>query len=109
MRLMREATLRRELHKTIDASEELDLHRRVHGDEEGVVLEQLDEHLARREAIQTALQRNASFTHSPEPRHRRPAGPSCCARVLSSTVATVFQRSLNGLITIWLYFADGTP
>ena len=25
---------------------------------------------------------------------------------MSSTLATVLQRSLNGVVTIWLYFAD---
>ena len=28
------------------------------------------------------------------------------ARLLNSTVAKVFRRALNGLITVWLYFAD---
>ena len=140
IKMMREATLRHELHRAIDAEEELDLRLRVRrgsrddsdleagggagnagsdggGDEGGTadgdaraaddpIGAQLQVQQARRTSLQTALQRHASFVSSPEPRHRGRNGDGCCSWLLESTFFTVFQRALNGLVTVWLYFAD---
>ena len=124
IRLMREGTLKRELHKAIDATEELEFKLRVQrGSEELITPDQMelaaDDALAavvqqeeelrqqqlRRSKLQNALAETTVAT-SPETRARPTAGATRWSRFMSSTFVTVFKRALNGLVTVWLYFAD---
>jgi len=124
-RFMRERTLKQELHKAVDRAEELELQLIVNRrDAQGSstenelqqdevaarheqTLARLHEQQARRGSLQVALS-NAAVASSPELRKSSTwqSRPNCWARFASSTFLAVFQRSLNGLITIWLYFAD---
>ena len=48
-----------------------------------------------------------SHTHMDAPHGMCAAGAeSCLTRCTSSTLAKVLTRSVNGLVTIWLYFMD---
>lgn len=132
-RMMREQTLRRELHKAIDATEELELQMRVRrGSVDAVTVgeaaaadaadgastspvgamigAQLQEQQERKEKLAFALQRNTSHSslspNSSSAQLLRERKHSCWSRCMSSTLVAVFQRSLNGLVTVWLYFAD---
>ena len=82
------------------------LAQRVHGANEDVQ-KKLDEAEERYSKLQAVLERNPSFAESPQHRAARlKDGKGCCARVFGSTLLGVFRRSLNGLVTTWLYFAD---
>jgi hypothetical protein len=128
VRMMREATLRRELHKAVDATEELELKLRVKGSlandrkEEAAVasLEEtsdgsaemgaaLRKGQARRDKLQSALISTVTNAGDSPLRARsfiQRDARGCWMRCTESTLAIVFRRSLNGLVTVWLYFAD---
>ena len=116
VRMMRERTLRNELHKAIDTSEELYLQKMVRtstqSDEDDEDDEQLAQQMevqrARQSQLQAALSRNHSFKTSPERflKRTRTFKGSWCEKMRHSSFIQVFRRSLNGLVNVWLYFAD---
>lgn len=98
VRLMRENTLRFELHKIVDGTEELELKMRVRGgadgggaDGGGTELRQLHE---KRTVLQQALTAQA-VAASPE-RRRVASNSSCWSAFMRSTLMVVFRRALNG-------------
>ena len=146
LKLMRDKTLKRELHRAIDASEELQLRLMVkkmgapgakgapagptaeavaskpapHGnaqsndadDEEDPAVAQLRSYQERRAKLQTALSRHYSSKallpdlDGGSQKAQAAERSSCMGQLMNSTFAKVFKRSANGLITVWLYFAD---
>ena len=137
--MMRDKTLKRELHRAIDATEELDEDdgaaqltrwQRVSVDgrdggrgvveaakspddveeEEDKAVQLLKQYQKYKGRLKTALSKHYSskFNLSPEkkPRRRHSQTESCTERFMQSNLLKVFKRSLNGLVTVWLYFAD---
>uniref|UniRef100_A0A7S2DER8 Uncharacterized protein n=1 Tax=Haptolina brevifila TaxID=156173 RepID=A0A7S2DER8_9EUKA len=112
---MREGTIRRELHKAVDAAESLQLKIRVRRStapdgSDGIdahVEEELAAHQERRRSLQGLLARSSQAQSSPELLKARSwKSASCYSRCMHSSLWAVFTRSLNGLLVVWLYFMD---
>ena len=138
--MMRDKTLKRELHRAIDATEELQMKMMVRRssrdgsevsvdgrdggrgvveaakspddveEEEDKAVQLLKQYQKYKGRLKTALSKHYSskFNLSPEkkPRRRHSQTESCTERFMQSNLLKVFKRSLNGLVTVWLYFAD---
>ena len=48
----------------------------------------------------------AAGAESPQKKRRAGEGEGCFSRLMGSTVMLVLRRAVNGLLTVWLYFAD---
>ena len=110
LRVMRERTLKHELQRAVDLTEDLELQALLAGRQVGVA-ERHQEQQARVGALRQALTHQApELAISPELRKAsvkwREDERSCGARCMQSSFVNAAKRSLNGLVVIWLYFAD---
>ena len=110
LRVMRERTLKHELQRAVDLTEDLELQALLAGRQVGVA-ERHQEQQARVGALRQALTHQApELAISPELRKAsvkwREDERSCGARCMQSSFVSAAKRSLNGLVVIWLYFAD---
>ena len=67
------------------------------------------EQQAKKQQLQSALSDVAAAGASPDQAKRRNSrlqGNTCASRIMGSTLVVVLKRALNGVVTIWLYFAD---
>lgn len=68
----------------------------------------LVEHQSVVRKLQAVLDNVGTDTSSPDPRSpsQKQMRIGCWASFWRSTIITVFRRALNGLVTVWLFFAD---
>jgi hypothetical protein len=112
-RFMRDVTLKHELHKAVDSAESLELHARLSPSDPGVAAQLKERQELRDSLINGALRRDGSLP--PElvkAQSFRTAswacscGARCMHSLMGSRMVSVFSTSLNGLVAVWLYFAD---
>ena len=107
-RLMRDATLKHELYKAVDSAESLELHARLSPSD--AVAAQLKERQELRDSLMNgALQGRGSLPPElvkAQSFKTASWGGHCMHTLMGSRVVSVFRTSLNGLVAVWLYFAD---
>ena len=67
---------------------------------------QLQEQQARKEQLQSALSNVATAASPDQVKRKTRLQASCASRLMGSTFMLVLRRALNGVVTVWLYFAD---